>query len=168
MTNVALHAIASLLLFLALARATGSIWPAAFVAWVFAIHPLHVESVAWVSSRKDVLSGAFFAAALFAYVRFAERPDSPSRKHSVTACIVLALLSKAMAVTLPQELTLGARLHHAIQSYGIYLARAFWPTDLAAFYPYEAEYVPSFAASMAIAIAVSAAAFGWRERGPTS
>jgi len=221
MTNVALHAIASLLLFLALARAAGSIWPAAFVALVFAIHPLHVESVAWVSSRKDVLSGAFFAAALFAYARFAERPDSPSRKHSVTACIVLALLSKATAVTLPlvlllldywpldrlrdpasgrldfarvraavvekrvwfataiavgaitmwvqnlsgtlilsQELTLGARLHHAIQSYGIYLARAFWPTDLAAFYPYEAEYVPSFAASMAIAIAVSAAAFG--------
>ncbi len=61
---------------------------------------------------------------------------------------------------LTQELTLGARLHHAIQSYGVYLARAFWPTDLAAFYPYEAEYVPSFAASMAIAIAVSAAAFG--------
>jgi tetratricopeptide (TPR) repeat protein len=227
MTNVALHTIASLLLFLAFARATGSIWPSAFVALLFAIHPLHVESVAWVSSRKDVLSGAFFAAALFTYTRFVERPDSPGRKHSVTACVVLALLSKATVVTLPvvlllldywpldrlrdpasgrldfariraaviekkvwfaiaiavgaitvwvqnlsgtlvltKELTLGARLHHAIQSYGIYLRQTFWPTDLAAFYPYEGEYVPSFAASMAIAIAVSAAAFGLRRTRP--
>jgi tetratricopeptide (TPR) repeat protein len=220
MTNVALHAIASLLLLLTLARATGSVWPAAFVAFVFAIHPLHVESVAWISSRKDVLSGAFFAAALFAYARFVECPDSPRRKHTVTACVVLALLSKATAVTLPvvlllldywpldrlrdpasgrldlariraavvekrlwfsaaiavgaitvlvqnlsgtllltKELTLGARLHHAIQSYGVYLARAFWPTDLAAFYPYDSEYVPSFAAAAIILIAISAAAF---------
>jgi tetratricopeptide (TPR) repeat protein len=191
MTNVALHAIASLLLLLALARATGSLWPAAFVAFVFAIHPLHVESVAWISSRKDVLSGAFFAGALFAYVRFVERPDSPGRQHSVTACVVLALLSKATTVTLPvvlllqklwftaaigvgaitvlvqnlagtlvltKELTLGARLHHAIQSFGVYLARTFWPTDLAAFYPYDAEYVPSFATAALISIAISAAA----------
>jgi tetratricopeptide (TPR) repeat protein len=221
MTNVALHAIASLMLLLALARATGSVWPAAFVAFVFAIHPLHVESVAWVSARKDVLSGVFFAAALFAYARFVERPDSPGRKHCVTACVVLGLLAKATLVTLPvvlllldywplgrlrdpvsgkldlarvraaviekrawfaaaiiigvitvlvqnlsasltltKDLTLGTRLHHAIQSYGVYLARAFWPTDLAAFYPYDAEYAPSFAASVAIAIAISAAAFG--------
>ncbi len=221
MTNVALHAIASLLLLLTLARATGSLWPSAFVAFVFAIHPLHVESVAWVSSRKDVLSGVFFVAALFAYTRFVERPDSPSRKHSVTACVILALLSKPTAVTLPillllldywpldrlrdassrkldfarvraaviekwfwftaaivvgaitvlvqklsgtliltEQLTLGAKLHHAIQSYGVYLARTFWPTDLAAFYPYAAEYVPSFSASVVISIAISAAAFG--------
>jgi tetratricopeptide (TPR) repeat protein len=219
MTNTALHALAALLLFLAFARATGSIWPAAFVAFVFAIHPLHVESVAWISSRKDVLSGAFFAAALFAYVRFVELPKSSIRKHTVTLFIALGLMSKPTLVTLPvvlllldywpldrlrdptngkwrlakfqavfvekwlwfaaaiaigvvtivvqndvgtlihtKELPLGARLHHAIQSYGVYLARAFWPTDLAAFYPYDAEYVPSFAGAAAILVATTALA----------
>jgi tetratricopeptide (TPR) repeat protein len=58
------------------------------------------------------------------------------------------------------------RLHHAIQSYGVYLGRAFWPTDLAAFYPYDAKYVPSFGASLAIGIAISAAAFGLARKRP--
>jgi Tfp pilus assembly protein PilF len=64
------------------------------------------------------------------------------------------------SLSLTKELTLGTRLHHAIQSYGVYLARTFWPTDLAVFYPYDAEFVPSFAVSMIILIAISAAAFG--------
>src|SRR6267378_5830259 len=58
-TNVVLHTIAVLLLFRVLRVATGALWPSAFVAALFAIHPLHVESVAWVSERKDVLSGVF-------------------------------------------------------------------------------------------------------------
>src|SRR6266705_5533202 len=59
-TNVLLHTIAVLLLFFVLKQMTGAFWPSAFVAAVFAIHPLHVESVAWVSERKDVLSAVFF------------------------------------------------------------------------------------------------------------
>jgi tetratricopeptide (TPR) repeat protein len=74
--------------------------------------------------------------------------------------ITLLVQNQAGTLILTQELTLGTRLHHAVQSYGIYLSRAFWPTDLAAFYPYGAEYAPSFAVSAAIMIAISAAAFG--------
>src|SRR6266542_3324037 len=59
-TNVVLHTVAVVLLFLVLQQMTGAIWRSAFVAAVFAIHPLHVESVAWVAERKDVLSGVFF------------------------------------------------------------------------------------------------------------
>jgi Tfp pilus assembly protein PilF len=68
-TNVLLHAATAILLFLVLRRMTATIWPGAFVAAVFAVHPLHVESVAWVAERKDVLSGFFFMLTLWAYVR---------------------------------------------------------------------------------------------------
>src|SRR5262249_32312116 len=67
--NVLLHILATLLLFAALQRATAARWPSAFVAAVFALHPLHVESVAWVAERKDVLSAFFFFLALYGYVR---------------------------------------------------------------------------------------------------
>ena len=60
LTNLILHAATTVLLFFLLRRLTGTLWPGAFVAAIFAIHPLHVESVAWVSERKDVLSGLFF------------------------------------------------------------------------------------------------------------
>ena len=60
LTNVALHAASTLLLFFALRRMTGATWPSAVVAAIFAVHPLHVESVAWVTERKDTLSGLFF------------------------------------------------------------------------------------------------------------
>ena len=69
LTNVILHAINTVLLFLLLKRLTGTLWPSAFVAALFAIHPLHVESVAWVSERKDVLSGLFFMLTLLMYAR---------------------------------------------------------------------------------------------------
>ena len=105
-TNVALHALASVLLFLALARMTGAPWPSAFVAGVFAVHPLHVESVAWVSARKDALSGAFFAATLLAYARYAEHPEAPGRAWWFTASAALAVLSKPTLVTLPVLLLL--------------------------------------------------------------
>src|SRR5207244_6680273 len=68
--SVVLHIIAVLLLFRVLQVTTGALWPSAFVAALFAIHPLHVESVAWVSERKDVLSAVFFMVTLAAYVGY--------------------------------------------------------------------------------------------------
>src|SRR5437899_8477529 len=73
-TNVLLHTIAAILLFLALQQMTGAIWRSAFVAAVFAIHPLRVESVAWIAERKDVLSGVFFMLPLLAYAYFVRLP----------------------------------------------------------------------------------------------
>src|SRR5438045_3909846 len=77
-TNVLLHTIAVLLLFVVLQQMTGALWRSAFVAAVFAIHPLHVESVAWVAERKDVLSGVFFMLTLMAYVRYVRTNGSGS------------------------------------------------------------------------------------------
>ncbi|MGI9590011.1 MAG: tetratricopeptide repeat protein [Myxococcota bacterium] len=105
-TNVALHLLATLLLFAALDRMTGRLGASAFVAAVFALHPLHVESVAWVSSRKDVLAGCFWMAGLLAHARYAEQPGSLGRYLGVFACLVLGLLSKALLVTFPFALLL--------------------------------------------------------------
>ncbi len=104
-SNVLLHTIAVLLLFLLLKRMTGAVWRSAFVAALFAIHPLRVESVAWISERKDVLSGVLFMLTLSAYLRYARRP-SASRYLTVVAAFILGLLSKAMLVTLPFVLLL--------------------------------------------------------------
>ncbi len=106
LTNVALHTGATLLLFAALLRLTGAAGRSAFVAAVFGLHPLHAESVAWVSERKDVLSGLFWIAALLAYAHYVERPRSLLRKAAVLAAFALALLAKPMAVTLPAVLLL--------------------------------------------------------------
>ena len=70
LTNVLLHAATAVLLFLVLRRMTGGLWPSALVAALFAVHPLHVESVAWIAERKDVLSGLFFVLTLGAYVGY--------------------------------------------------------------------------------------------------
>src|SRR5437879_11122610 len=75
-TNVLLHMIAVILLFLVLREMTGALWRSAFVAAVFAIHPLRVESVAWIAERKDVLSGVFFMLTLGAYVCYVRKPAS--------------------------------------------------------------------------------------------
>jgi len=104
--NLALHAAAMLVLFFALARITRRVGPSAFVAAIFAVHPLNVESVAWVSGRKDVLSGLFFMLTLAAYARLAERPRSIGRQAAVALCFTLGLLSKPMLVTLPCVLLL--------------------------------------------------------------
>lgn len=103
--NVLLHALASLLLFGWLRRATGEVWPSAFVAAVFALHPLHVESVAWVTERKDVLSTFFWFLALYAYVMYTERP-SPRRYSAVMVFFCLGLMAKPMLVTFPFTLLL--------------------------------------------------------------
>src|SRR6184192_4072129 len=104
-TNVLLHTIAVLLLFLALQQMTGAFWQSAFVAAVFAIHPLRVESVAWIAERKDVLSGVFFMLMLLAYVHYVR---SPSVRRYLVVVFVLAcgLMSKPMLVTLPFVLLL--------------------------------------------------------------
>jgi Tfp pilus assembly protein PilF len=100
LVNVAFHVVASLLLFATFRRATGSRWSSAFVAFVFALHPLHVGSVAWISERKDVLSASFWFLSLYAYVRYAERPTM-RRYLFVAAAFCLGLLAKPMVVTLP-------------------------------------------------------------------
>jgi len=99
-TNVALHAFASLLLFRLLRRLTGADYPSAFVAALFAVHPLHVESVAWVSERKDVLSAVFLMLALSAYGAYARRPGL-GRYLLVALLFALGLMSKPMLVTFP-------------------------------------------------------------------
>ena len=104
--NVLLHGIAAILLFLVLWRMTSALWRSAFVAAVFAIHPLHVESVAWVTERKDVLSGVFFMLTLAAYVRYVRQPQSSARYLAVAAFFLLGLMSKSMLVTLPFVLLL--------------------------------------------------------------
>jgi len=105
LTNAALHAASSVLLFLALRRLTGARGPSAFVAAVFAAHPLHVESVAWASERKDALSGLFFAASLLAFARYAERPGA-LRYGALLLAAALGLAAKPMLVTLPCVLLL--------------------------------------------------------------
>src|SRR5208282_5442719 len=103
--NVILHATNSMLLFLLLKRLTGALWLSAFVAAVFAIHPLHVESVAWVSERKDVLSMFFEMLTLLLYVRYTAKPGARSYL-AVAVAFGLSLLAKPMAVPFPLVLRL--------------------------------------------------------------
>jgi cytochrome c-type biogenesis protein CcmH/NrfG len=104
-TNVLLHGLAVVLLFVALERMTGALWRSAFVAAVFAVHPLHVESVAWIAERKDVLSALFFMLTLLAYLRYTRAP-SIGRYLTVALVVALGLMSKPMLVTLPFVLLL--------------------------------------------------------------
>ena len=106
LTNVLLHAVAVILLFAVLLRMTGDLWPSALAAAVFAVHPLRVESVAWISERKDVLSGLFFMLTLGAYVRYARQPFSLVRYLPIAVFFALGLMSKPMLVTLPFVLLL--------------------------------------------------------------
>ena len=105
LTSLIIHSVNVLLLFLLFWRMTRELWPSAFVAALFAIHPLHVESVAWVAERKDVLSGLFFLLTLHAYVAYAARPEAG--RYLLTLCFfVLGILSKPMLVTVPCVLLL--------------------------------------------------------------
>jgi cytochrome c-type biogenesis protein CcmH/NrfG len=109
--NVLLHSISAVLLFLLLQQITagpsrtGTIWRSAFVAALFAVHPLHVESVAWISERKDLLSGLFFMLTLLAYVRYTRKPNV-LRYITMTILFGCGLLSKPMLVTVPAILLL--------------------------------------------------------------
>jgi Flp pilus assembly protein TadD len=104
-TSLLLHAVNAALLFVLLERATGRRGPAAVVALLFALHPLHVQSVVWVAERKDVLSTLFWFAATWAYLWYAERPSAP-RWAAVTVLFALGLTAKPMLVTLPFALAL--------------------------------------------------------------
>lgn len=105
LVNVLFHTLASLLLLAALRRMTGALWPSAFVAFVFALHPLHVESVAWVAERKDVLCALFWCLTLWCYARYVSRP-SGTRYAFVVLAFCGGLMSKSMIVTLPVVLLL--------------------------------------------------------------
>ena len=105
LTNVLLHLANTLLLFASLRRMTGGIVRSFWIAALFAVHPLHVESVAWVAERKDVLSTLFWMAALLFYTQHVRRPAS-RRLVPVALCLALGLLAKPMLVTLPLMLLL--------------------------------------------------------------
>ncbi|MHC5182670.1 MAG: tetratricopeptide repeat protein [Planctomycetota bacterium] len=105
LTNLLLHTANSVLLLLVLASMTRNLWPSAFVAAAFALHPLHVESVAWIAERKDVLSGLFWMLTMACYLRFTRRG---SRSSCILTLVVFALglMAKPMLVTLPFVLLL--------------------------------------------------------------
>lgn len=103
--NLAFHLINTLLLFTILTRMTGSLWASAFTAALFALHPVHVESVAWASERKDTLSAMFWLLTMWAYLWHSARPNA-LRYLIVLAAFSLGLMSKPMVVTLPFVLLL--------------------------------------------------------------
>ena len=153
-TNVLLHIVAAILLFLALQEMTGTFWNSAFVAAVFAVHPLRVESVAWIAERKDVLSGVFFMLTLLAYVHYVRLP-SIGRYLVVVFALACGLMSKPMLVTLPFVLLL---LDH-------------WPLDRirGRFWKRVAEKIPLLALSAVSSIGTLVAqkgAVGWTEELP--
>ncbi len=105
LTNIIFHISSALLLFWLFHRMTGSIWKSAFVAGFFALHPLRVESVVWISERKDVLSVFFWMLTLCLYVYYTEKPVM--KRYILVLCsYILALMSKPMVVTLPVILIL--------------------------------------------------------------
>jgi Flp pilus assembly protein TadD len=219
-TNMLLHIANALLLFWVLRRMTGAVWPSAFVAAAFALHPLHVESVAWVSERKDVLSTFFWMLTMWVYVRYTERM-SFTRYLLIALFFALGLMAKSMLVTLPfvlllldywplQRLRLArhgskaqpdsqkqprkanvamarlvgekvplfvitaifctvtylaqqgagavgsvhmrARIGNSVIAYGRYITMMFWPSKLAAFYPYPEEIDKGFFAVSAVCL----------------
>jgi Flp pilus assembly protein TadD len=105
LVNLLLHVISTVLLFLIFRRMTKTLWPSAFVAALFAIHPLHVESVAWIAERKDVLSAFFWMLTMGAYSYYVESPGF-RRYVFVLLFFVLGLMAKPMLVTLPFVLLL--------------------------------------------------------------
>jgi len=100
LVNVFFHSVAAVLLFISLAQITNSTWTSAFVAAVFAIHPLRVESVAWIAERKDVLSGVFFMLTLLAYFRWT-RKQTVGRYLAMSILFACGLMSKPMLITTP-------------------------------------------------------------------
>jgi protein O-mannosyl-transferase len=139
-TNVLLHSIAAVLLFVWLNGVTGSIWRSAFVTALFAIHPLRVESVAWIAERKDVLSAVFFFLTLLAYARYV-RARSVAGYVTMSTLFACGLMSKPMLVTTPVVL----------------LLLDYWPfqrlTDLKSLWRLTLDKLPLLALSIASSIA---------------
>jgi tetratricopeptide (TPR) repeat protein len=253
LTNLALHLLSTLLLFGLFKRMTG--WSAAsgFVAFAFALHPLHIESVAWIAERKDVLSALFWFLTIWVYLNYVERPGV-WRYLLVAVAFGCALMSKSMAVTLPfalllldawplrrfasltggepvrsptltggagsvsrgsraghadegtrpttwpkvthgarglvieklpliamaiavsivtflvqrgggavlDNIPLGLRVANALNSYGVYVLKFFWPSKLAVFYPYEP--IPVWQAALAAVALAAITAFAIQRR----
>jgi tetratricopeptide (TPR) repeat protein len=156
LVNLVLHIANVLLLFLLLARMTGAAWRSAFVAALFAVHPLHVESVAWISERKDVLSALFWLGTVWFYVSYT-RTRSRATYAAALALLCLGLMTKSMLVTLPVVLLLFDVWPLARLAPGDALRpRAVWPL--------LREKIPLFAATLAIAAA--ALATQGRDSGP--
>jgi Flp pilus assembly protein TadD len=105
LVNLFLHLANTLLLFTVLKKMTGALWPSAFVAAAFALHPLHVESVAWIAERKDVLSTFFWILTMWTYLRYVKQP-SATRYLLVLLVFAFGLMAKPMLVTLPFVLLL--------------------------------------------------------------
>jgi len=213
LTNLCFHVLAAILLYTVLRRITGARWPSAMVAALFALHPLHVESVAWIAERKDVLSACFWMVTLAAYARYVARPEK-ARYALTLAAFSLGLMAKPMLVTLPlvlclldywpfargvhirekvpflalsavvsvvtylvhrdvaavvslHALPLSLRIENALVSYALYIAKMFWPSGLAVFYPYPSGGLaaPATAAGAALA-AITAAAIRSARRRP--
>jgi Flp pilus assembly protein TadD len=213
LTSVALHAATACVLFLALVRMTRRAWPSAIVTALFAIHPMHVESVAWVAERKDVLSGLFFFLTIWAYARYVERP-AWTRYALVVLSFACGLMAKPIVVTLPLVLLLldvwplkrpralgdkvplfllaaavaaitvitqrqagavpdvaaipvSTRTTNALVSAAWYLERIFWPSGLAAIYPYpRVAPVPQAVLAAVVLLAISVAVFRARRNAP--
>src|SRR5205085_412000 len=138
--NVLLHTSATIVLFYLLRRLTGALWRSAFVAAIFAIHPLRVESVVWIAERKDVLSGFFFMLTLAAYLNYTRKP-SIGRYLKISILFACGLMSKPMLVSLPIVL----------------LLLDYWPlkrmVDLRTFRNLIAEKFPLFLLSFASGVA---------------
>jgi Flp pilus assembly protein TadD len=126
LTNVVLHGLTVVLLFGVLLALTGAFWRSAFVAAVLAVHPLHVEAVAWVSARKDVLSGVIWMLAIGAHLAYVRRP-SPWRRLGVVAIFACGLMTKPMLVTLPFVLLLLDFWPLGRLPQGLALLREKWP-----------------------------------------
>jgi tetratricopeptide (TPR) repeat protein len=225
--NLLFHIANTLLLFLWLNRMTGALWRSAFVAAFFAWHPMHVESVAWVAERKDVLSTFFWLLTLMAYTRNAKGGTRPAFLYYGLALFLFAcgLMSKPMVVTLPfvlllldywplnrlafpaagkisefirtvlrlviekipffalaaascmityfaqQDalwssggLSLQFRVANTLISYVRYMAKLFWPTDLALIYPYPHQWTPTQVGGAALLLAACVVVFALRMR----
>ncbi len=217
--SVLIHAASTVILFIALARMTGAVARSATVAALFALHPLHVQSVAWIAERKDVLCALFGTICLLLYASLVRRWST--RKYIwLTSVFTLGLLSKQMLVTLPfvlllldywplqrlrsaaelrsrtvekiplfllsavasiivylaqcgpalrtlEEVPLGLRIEKATLSYARYLLKAFWPSRLAVFYPYNTA--PSASRVMIVAMLLGAITFfAWWRRSSQS
>jgi hypothetical protein len=138
--NAALHALDAVLVYALLRTLTGALWPSAFAAALFALHPLRVESVAWIASRKDVLSAAFGLLALLAYARFAQR-GSRRAYGAALAGTDAALLSKVTWAVLP----------------GLFLLLDYWPLRrFGSVARLLAEKIPFFAAAAAVLLVTAA------------
>src|SRR6266581_1930100 len=221
--NALIHVANTLLVFWFLLRTTHARWPSALVAALFALHPLHVESVAWAAERKDTLSTFFGLLSLIAYVRYAEAP-SLRRYAWVAIMLALGLMAKPMLVTWPfvmllldywplrrfditsrrevatklwplvreklpllvlvaasavvtsvaqshgggvrtfTEFPIALRLSNALVSYAKYLLLAFWPNDLAVYYPYTGTDIPAWQIIGAALLLIAITAFCFFQR----